>query len=73
MIWVIGALALVLFGTVLMCILIVGGRADDVMESRTLTTSARGQETKTFPPLHSPAIPGRVQGWTMVQPQQTPL
>jgi len=73
MIWVIGALALVLFGTVLMCILIVGGRADDVMESRTINNFAKGQEIKTFPPLHSPSMPDRVQGWTMVQPQQTPL
>ena len=73
MILVIGALALVMFGTVLMCILIVGGRADDVMESRTMNTSARGQEIKTFPPVHSPSTPGRVQGWAAVQPQQNLL
>jgi len=33
MLWIIGSMALVLFGTVLMCILIVGRRADDRMES----------------------------------------
>ena len=32
MLWIIGSMALVLFGTVLMCILIVGGWADDRME-----------------------------------------
>lgn len=36
MLWIIGSLALVLFGTVLMCILIVGGRADDRIESTKL-------------------------------------
>lgn len=33
MLWVIGSMALGLIGTVLMCILIVGGRADDRMET----------------------------------------
>jgi len=33
MLWIIGSMVLALFGTVLMCILIVGGRADDRMES----------------------------------------
>jgi|APFre7841882590_1041340.scaffolds.fasta_scaffold53982_2 transposase len=32
MLWIIGSIALVLFGTVLMCVLILGGRADDRME-----------------------------------------
>jgi len=36
MLWIIGSIALVLFGTVLMCILIVGGRADDRMETTKL-------------------------------------
>ena len=36
MLWIIGSMALVLFGTVLMSILIVGGRADDQMESTKL-------------------------------------
>ena len=36
MLWIIGSMALVLFGTVLMCILIVGGRADDRMETTKL-------------------------------------
>ena len=33
MLWIIGSTVLVLFGTLLMCILIVGGRVDDRMES----------------------------------------
>jgi len=33
MLWIIGSMALVLIGTLLMCILIVGGRANDRMES----------------------------------------
>lgn len=36
MLWIIGSMALVLFGTVGMCSLIVGGRADDWMESSKL-------------------------------------
>jgi transposase len=36
MLWIVGSIALVLFGTVLMCILIVGGWADDRMESTKL-------------------------------------
>ena len=36
MLWIIGSMALVLFGTVLMCTLIVAGRADDRMESTKL-------------------------------------
>ena len=32
MLWIAGSTALVLFGTVLMCVLTVGGRADDRME-----------------------------------------
>ena len=36
MFWIIGLMALVLFGTVLMCTLIVGGRGDDRMESTKL-------------------------------------
>jgi hypothetical protein len=33
MLWIIGSMALVLFGIFLMCMLIVGRRADDWMES----------------------------------------
>ncbi len=36
MLWIIGSAASALFGTVLMCILIVGGQADDRMESTKL-------------------------------------
>jgi transposase-like protein len=36
MLWIIGSMALVLFASVLMCILIIGGRADDRMESAKL-------------------------------------
>ena len=36
MLWIIGSIVLGLFGTVLMCILIVGGRADDWIESTKL-------------------------------------
>ena len=36
MLWIIGSMVLGLFGTILMCILIVGGRADDWMESTKL-------------------------------------
>ncbi len=36
MLWIIGSMALVFFGTVLMCILIVGGRTDDRMETTKL-------------------------------------
>jgi transposase-like protein len=37
MLWIIGSTALGLFGAVLTCILVVGGRADDRMESTNLT------------------------------------
>ncbi len=36
MFWIIGSMTLVLFGTILMCVLILGGRADDRMESAKL-------------------------------------
>jgi len=37
MFWIIGSVSVVLFGTIIMCILIIGGRADDWMESTKLT------------------------------------
>lgn len=37
MLWIAGSMAILLLGTVLMCILIIGGRADDWMESTKLT------------------------------------
>ena len=36
MLWIIGSMAIVVFGTVLVCILVVAGRADDRMESTKL-------------------------------------
>ena len=71
---VIGAAFLGLFGTVLMCMLIVAGRADDVMESRTLEGFATEERVETSPlVLQPPApVPDRLQGWAM-QPQQNPL
>ena len=36
MLWIIGSVAYLLFGTVLMCILTVAGRVDDRMESNRL-------------------------------------
>lgn len=42
MFWIAGSMALVLFGTILMCILIIGGRADDRMElSKLIEPSTR--------------------------------
>ena len=75
MIWiVIGAAFLGLFGTVLMCMLIVAGRADDVMESRTMESFTTEPRTDTAPyPLPMPSMPGRAHGWAVVQPQQNPL
>jgi hypothetical protein len=75
MIWVvIGAAFLGLFGTVLMCMLIVAGRADDVMESRNLDSFTTEPRIDTSPyPLQLPSMPDRIQGWTVVQPQQNPL
>lgn len=42
MLWIIGSMVLVLFGTLLMCTLIVGGRADDRMESTKLIEPSTG-------------------------------
>ncbi len=73
MIWVvIGAAFLGLFGTVLMCMLIVAGRADDVMESRTLEGFMTEERVETSPLVLQPPVPDRVQGWAM-QPQQNLL
>jgi hypothetical protein len=69
MIWiVIGAAFFGLFGTVLMCMLIVAGRTDDVMESRTIDSFTTEQRIETPPPLQVPSMPGRAQGWAVVQP-----
>jgi hypothetical protein len=74
MIWVvIGAAFLGLFGTVLMCMLIVAGRADDVMESRTLEGFTTEERVETSPLVLQPPIPDRVQGWAIAQPQQSAL
>lgn len=75
MIWIVIVAAFRgLFGTALMCMLIVAGRADDLMESRTIDGFASGQRVETpAPAAHLPVVPDRVQGWAIAQPQQNPL
>ena len=75
MIWiVIGAAFVGLFGTALMCMLIVAGRADDLMESLTIDGFTAGQRVEMPSPApHLPAVPDPLQGWAMVQPQQNAL
>jgi hypothetical protein len=72
MIWMIGSGALAFSGTVLMCILIVGGRADERKESLAINSFEKSRGINAFFSLPSSTIPDRVQS-AVVHPQQNPL